>query len=566
MAAPSEVRVKLLFDFPPPAVPQSSTLWFLLDQSKCRVVADLTSVIRDRFFYGLSGGISLYLENGLLIPGESVHVVRDNDSIKVQWEGSNQEADLQSTMNNVSPPKMAKRHRLKSKKNSSREPDLSLHKSPRSSSPVEIVRLVKRRRSEVVPDDQSDVPAESPPRKINSDSKRRRKIVKDVHSDVPVKKQCKKNLSSDTRKVVMDIHSDGPAETPNKKTTSSSKMRKSKVVKDIHSEKLDTETTSSDSRRKSKVVKDTDVPPEKPYTETISSGSRRKSKVVKDVHLDVPPEKPYTETTSDSRRPVMTDIHSSSPAEKQSSNSKVEANFSNTDSSDSDTFVIKKSSAAAMFPPHPLHLPNGNSVSPVGVQHGSEPNSRTFGRGRGPFPWRGQGGHGLRIRGPANYGRGRGNCNYFFNYDAEAKEQHLNESATNQSIVIQNPVDIPKKDYSALPLLTSLPEPGRVIAFKLLELSDSYSPEVSDYKEGRILRYDPGTQDLELEILSLQTTKKEPGKFDLVYEREDGSSSVEYAVTQDSKIIQKWSSLIEPRLVEETRLEGPVLQTESTDP
>lgn len=107
---------------------------------------------------------------------------------------------------------------------------------------------------------------------------------------------------------------------------------------------------------------------------------------------------------------------------------------------------------------------------------------------------------------------------------------------TNSSTIIQNPIETHKKDYSLLPLLAAASQVGEKIAFKLLELISNYSPDVSDYKEGRILSHNPETQQVDKEILSSLPTMKEPGKFDLVYHNENGAEVVEYAVTQQKRI------------------------------
>ncbi|NXS14150.1 COIL protein, partial [Neodrepanis coruscans] len=108
---------------------------------------------------------------------------------------------------------------------------------------------------------------------------------------------------------------------------------------------------------------------------------------------------------------------------------------------------------------------------------------RGRGRGAGENFWKGPRGRGFRgmMRGQ---GHGRAaNPGFFYNYSSEGqKQRQLNEPATNTSVLVQNPVEIPKRDYSVLPLLAAPPQVGEKIAFKRLELTDNYSPEVSDYK------------------------------------------------------------------------------------
>ncbi|NXE79955.1 COIL protein, partial [Cochlearius cochlearius] len=169
------------------------------------------------------------------------------------------------------------------------------------------------------------------------------------------------------------------------------------------------------------------------------------------------------------------------------------------------------------------------------------------GRGRGTGEdnfWRGPRGRGFRgmMRGQ---GRGRGaNPGFFYNYSSEGqKQRQLNEAATNTSVLVQNPVEVPKRDYSVLPLLAAPPQVGERIAFKRLELTENYSPEVSDYK---VLFFFP----------PLIHVAKEPGKFDLVYQSADGAELIEYAVPQDTKITESWDALIEPRLIVEPPVNG----------
>ncbi|NXB28656.1 COIL protein, partial [Eulacestoma nigropectus] len=174
------------------------------------------------------------------------------------------------------------------------------------------------------------------------------------------------------------------------------------------------------------------------------------------------------------------------------------------------------------------------------------------GRGRGTGEdnfWRGPRGRGFcgMMRGQ---GHGReAKPGFFYNYSSEGqKQRQLNEAATNTSVLVQNPMEIPKRDYSVLPLLAAPPQVGERIAFKRLELSENYSPEVSDYK----LKKNPKTK----VVLISFCVAKEPGKFDLVYQSADGAELIEYAVPQDTKITESWDALIEPRLIVEPPVNG----------
>lgn len=82
MAASETVRLRLQFDYPPPATPHCMSFWLLIDLNRCRVVTDLISLIRQRFGFSSGALLGLYLEGGLLPPAESARLVRDNDCLR----------------------------------------------------------------------------------------------------------------------------------------------------------------------------------------------------------------------------------------------------------------------------------------------------------------------------------------------------------------------------------------------------------------------------------------------------------------------------------------------------
>uniref|UniRef100_A0AAQ6IIR3 Coilin tudor domain-containing protein n=1 Tax=Anabas testudineus TaxID=64144 RepID=A0AAQ6IIR3_ANATE len=141
-------------------------------------------------------------------------------------------------------------------------------------------------------------------------------------------------------------------------------------------------------------------------------------------------------------------------------------------------------------------------------------------------------GPGERERGRGT-GVNRGHSGSFKFSNSEAKEpSYQTDSLTNTSVVFQNGAEsTPKQDYSSMPLLAAPPQVGQKIAFKLLELTENYTPEVSEYKVCVIIAFSPA----------------EPGKFDLVYQNPDGSERVEYAVSRG--VTERWDSLLEPRLI-----------------
>ncbi|KFP59038.1 Coilin, partial [Cariama cristata] len=241
---------------------------------------------------------------------------------------------------------------------------------------------------------------------------------------------------------------------------------------------------------------------------------------------------------------------------------KAKTSSSESDSSDSETLVIKKPAANAGLS-NPI-VRNCTKQLPTSIQAPLASPGRGRGRGTGEDNfWRGPRGRGFRgmMRGQS---RGRGaNPGFFYNYSSEGqKQRQLSEAATNTSVLVQNPVEVPKRDYSVLPLLAAPPQVGERIAFKRLELTENYSPEVSDYKEGKIISWNADKKQIELEILSSSAGQfaKEPGKFDLVYQSADGAELIEYAVPQDTKITESWDALIEPRLIVEPPVNGSTIE------
>ena len=97
----------------------------------------------------------------------------------------------------------------------------------------------------------------------------------------------------------------------------------------------------------------------------------------------------------------------------------------------------------------------------------------------------------------------------------------------------------PVKDYSAYHLVSgSGPRVGDIIAFKHVVMGENYAPEVSDYKEGKVVECD-GTSSVTFEMLTSSSVRR-AGRFEL----ED-----EQVETEDKIQMFQWGDLIEPRLV-----------------
>uniref|UniRef100_K9ILM1 Putative coilin n=1 Tax=Desmodus rotundus TaxID=9430 RepID=K9ILM1_DESRO len=567
MAASETVRLRLQFDYPPPATPHCTDFWLLADLNRCRVVTDLISLIRQRFGFSSGAPLGLYLEGGLLPHGESARLVRDNDCLRVKLE-EREVAENPIIVSNgdgtdVLPRKAKKRSfkleedeetdyrnskkHWKRQENNSYENTLGLE--PKAVTDESAKKKTKRKNKATcdVADDDGD------------DEETKKKSPKKKEKCV-TRKQTKSPKSSRAQTVKEWAVQKG---SPPKGSPARNSLVKAKWKGGVDVRAKDSPSSSSESES---------------YHESTSDG-------LSNVTLEVRKSSERISAALSKEGPSMKNTIANKVAPKTSFNSiPIEGKTARTSPSSSDS--SSESEDESVVPKRPLNKavgplkaagplagrgcpgPGLSSQTPhaVGWKHsdsnggrqapGPPPNvtlpaslGRGWGRGEDLLSHKGVRGRGMRGR-----GRGRGLALPFVsNRNADyQKQQHLNEVLSNSSTIIQNPVETYKRDYSLLPLLAAAPQVGEKIAFKLLELTSDYSPDVSDYKEGKILSHNPETQQVDIEILSSLPAVKEPGKFDLVYHNENGTEVVEYAVTQERRITVFWRELIDPRLIVES--------------
>ncbi|XP_069123884.1 coilin-like [Argopecten irradians] len=141
------------------------------------------------------------------------------------------------------------------------------------------------------------------------------------------------------------------------------------------------------------------------------------------------------------------------------------------------------------------------------------------------------------------------------------KEQQLGTKLVNKSVVIRNDqptteqgpdqttserqadlfVPCPVQDYTKFPPLQGTPREGDKIAYKVLELSDSYTPEISRYKEGVVLSFNHTTHVVEIEAKSAGQDSGPQGKFHMNADNENTESEPKFLL---------WNSLMETRLLD----------------
>ncbi|XP_064322860.1 coilin [Phalacrocorax carbo] len=604
-AAGGALRLRLLFDYPPPGSPGCALCWLLLEPSQVRLVTDLVSLIRHRFGFSRRARLSLFLEGALLPPTESARLVRDNDSLRVKLEEIVAD-DFEETDDGFSyaPKEDKKRRRQKQdeeecsrngedehkreKKKSKHNPEYS---SCREETSVDICdsqkRYKKRKRKEEVSG--RNRLTEGKEGSSTDQSKQLKKMERE--KQLATKKKDEKQIKAAAPKTALEQANESSSLNSGKNNTKkfTTQARKKRVgASDSSSESSDSDSSELNlkqnksshkpvaatlPRDKSQAAANSDVKTVVSNKVTVKSNAENSTKtaISKRTKKSQSSSSDSDSSTEDEKVATAQDgtakeksLPNNAAAVKTSTTKapKAKTSSSESDSSDSETLVIKKPTANTGLSNSIVR--NCTKQLPTSIQGPLASPGRGRGRGTGEDNfWRGPRGRGFRgmMRGQ---GRGRGaNPGFFYNYSSEGqKQRQLNEAATNTSVLVQNPVEVPKRDYSVLPLLAAPPQVGERIAFKRLELTENYSPEVSDYKEGKIISWNANEKQIELEILSSSAEQlaKEPGKFDLVYQSADGAELIEYAVPQDTKITESWDALIEPRLIVEPPVNGSSIE------
>ncbi|XP_075417674.1 coilin [Tenrec ecaudatus] len=557
MAASETVRLRLQFDYPPPATPDCTVFWLLVDLNRCRVVTDLISLVRQRFGFSSGAFLGLYLDGGLLPPGESARLVRDNDCLRVKLEASGTAESLAAARNGDSAtglPRKGKKRAFTleeaedgvlgntySKKHWKKQEQDNSEKAPDVEAKAAVdqsARKKSKRRTKasygVVGAEGDEARRKSPKRKEKGDCKRQVKTLKSPKAQV-LKEWALQNCSplkvSSTKTSLVKVRKKGArVGLCAKESPSSSSESESSPESSIEGRSGVLEARKSPERTPTGLPKAGPVVRNVPGTKTILNLASAKGKAAK-------PSSSSSDSSSESDGPGMPSQDTAECTAGVPQPGALVAGRGGLGpgaSSQLPSAIRWKHSEAStgrQGPPLNLSLP------------------ASFGRGWGrgeDLSWKGPRGRGVRGR-----GRGRGQTiSCVLNRSSEYQKQpQLTEILTNSSTIIQNPAEVSQKDYSVLPLLAAAPQVGEKIAFKLLELTSDYSPDVSDYKEGKILSHNPETQQVDIEILSSLPALKEPGKFDLVYHNENGTEVVEYAVTQEKRITVFWRELIDPRLI-----------------
>ncbi|XP_070837518.1 coilin [Chaetodon trifascialis] len=543
MAAHSNnfIRVRLYFEYPPPAVIDCRMCWLLVDLNTCRVVADLESIIREKFEFSRRSILNLFIEDCYLPHTESIFVVRDNDSVRVKVDCL---AQVNGNSSCPDTPAASEKSRKRQRPTEDDEP---------GENGVSVEWKKKKRKKGIEKSVERDA------KQASGDGRNKKSQGK--HKEKKNRKKAEENAAVTSRPPASTKKNparvDQPVQSIKKPPVAQAKTQGASSSSD---------SSSSSSSEEDAAPKRTTAQKPAPKTPSSTPAASKPSPATKPRQgKPCPPSSSSSESTSSSDEATSVKI----PPPTTTTNKPVTPKTPNTLISDHSrpqqpppalqpTNCAQKQAASAAVPPQDKVEEPGTSSSEEEIKLVIRRPAQQLGHAvGGQASWRGRGRGRPRRGGPGERGRGEGragtrghNGSFEFSYNGAKEPSYQTDSLTNVSVVLQSQAEsAPKQDYSSMPLLAAPPQVGQRIAFKLLELTENYTPEVSEYKEGRIVCFDHTTQQIELELHNVSQAPVEPGKFDLVYQNPDGSERVEYAVSRGSRVTERWDSLLEPRLI-----------------
>ena len=110
---------------------------------------------------------------------------------------------------------------------------------------------------------------------------------------------------------------------------------------------------------------------------------------------------------------------------------------------------------------------------------------------------------------------------------------------------VERGAEVPAPNYDALPALRQIPPVGSEIAFKVLEMSDDYSPGLSEYKVGAVVAVGE-RGDVTVELKAGMKKRRRNGKFEL--NDEDGENDAEVGSAMET-LRYNWAEMHEPKLL-----------------
>ncbi|XP_078258046.1 coilin isoform X2 [Rhinoraja longicauda] len=596
------LRLRLAFEYPPPRLPAARLCWLLLPAEQCRVVADLESVIRRRLGFNRRARLHLYLDGALLPPNESALLVRDNDCLRVKQEeltdglraGGGSDGLPGSSSKRERPVESEGRERKKRRTVGGKSEEQCMPCSedqcaasseeqsvPCSNGAVFHANAARCRKRKTV----AEVEVKHNVRKTHKLKKRKDKCSKEQERMEPPSKGAAVSRSS------QGAQQSGRSRCNDAESDSESPSAEASGCQQLTNGERGHCSVNSDRGVQHNVAAPCSSRENAAHHNVAATSSGRVRKAqritaarnVRETGVQHNIAAPCSDRErKDQRIAAASNVRETgvqhniaAPCSDKESVHRASTAAGSLDSeSEEPSMPLNPAPAIAAPCASPgaargagWEGPGCARIAGPGDAQGRLPapppvptcaRGRGYGRGRGrsisSFPQPGAGD--WPRQGPFR-GRGRGAPPPINGWPKPGEWQDPTPGPRGTT---QRGPGPPHRDYSTMPLLAAPPQLGERIAFKVLELSDNYTPEISDYKEGRVVWWDAATGEVELSVdTQPPEPSKEPGKFDLIYQSENGEAVVEYAVTREPQMTRAWSSLVEPRLIITHTAAGPTL-------
>ncbi|XP_028395284.1 coilin-like [Dendronephthya gigantea] len=529
----SSIRVRLIFERP--LVKNPEQCWMLVDRNSCKIVRDLEYLIAKKFFVSGHTILDLYLDHFLLPSQEKIDVIRDNDVISVIEDKS----------------------------------QISNNEIQRKTSIKEKIKNSKKRKC----DDSSDLKRKIKKAKHSSENNTDSEKLLDLHvvaqakSDLHTTKdsvvnKMGKNKSKENavgkNSMLMEslrIEAKGKLRKYKKKQKKTTLKGKDKSVSERLNNFWEKVASGCQQWNPSFGGKKT---AEKEAAQTVSNGGKDIG-----VILEETSDKAGVENGTASQIPENNyDLFSKRYATKETTN-KAKNDIPRTnqgshirfDNDEDESTDLMNNAVQPMIHPRVLtireaEIPTSNNtpnLSPIEPDNPHLNFSTAKPANAKDVVGNRTGGSGKKPK------RGKGD--------------HRKDSYTNKSLILESTrvwkdgqtknsqpatVNVSEKDFSSYPLLHGPPRVGDTIAFKMIELSQSYTPEISRYKEGKVLSFDSPSQVLKLKLTKESLTKvKGDGHVSSKFEIFDNDIEDEEVMEEiQDEVELQWTSMIETRLVD----------------
>ncbi|KAI8487351.1 hypothetical protein Bbelb_348200 [Branchiostoma belcheri] len=481
-------RVRLRFDQPPPLLFGSGPgAWLLVDMDSCRLVADLEFLIKRRFGMSRRRRLHLWLDGFLLPPTEKIAVVRDGD----------------------------------------------------------IIRRQKKRKVQTS-EEEEDEPAPAKLRIQNKDTKRKKQKFNGSDSGVSTSSSAvpvpAKVASTKAKEVQKTQTKKREIQTSKGSAINGGKQSSTKTVKLATTKsrgKAKDSSSSSSSEDTSSSSEDTDS----------DSSSSDSSSTSSDTSKEVKPRSSLNVNTKTCNRPGLV---SKPQQRKNKPDSSSDTGTSSSDSSSSDTDGDVSVNKQTQSRQAAVGIPEQRHSNPIEWEDVLLQCRKGFLYRDSRLSLELENNNQLQavtsIKGRATGSPSKGHI--VFDTDSESDSGSSGTGGERTVFQIRRcPPPVPHLYLRtmAFPPLHGPPRVGDRIAYKILEMSANYCPEISSYKEAVVTGYDPSSGDLQLDMvydITAYMRQNQPGRFEMDVDLEEQEDKT------DNKVTVAVSALVEPKLVQ----------------